>query len=86
MSSGKAKRTAPAHDFTVTARRVVEQAIGEQLDGSPLDKPVPSGRVSAARRIVGRKGGAGRAKALTPKQRSEIARIAAEARWKKAGR
>jgi hypothetical protein len=71
------------HDFTVTARRVVEQAIGEKLDGSPLDKPVPSGRVSAARRAVGRKGGAGRAKALTDAQRSEIAKVAAAARWKK---
>jgi hypothetical protein len=44
------KRQGPEHDFTVVARRVVEQAIGEKLDGSPLDKNVPSGRVSAARR------------------------------------
>ena len=36
----KAKRRAGTpHDFTVTARRVVEQAIGEKLDGSPLDNP-----------------------------------------------
>ena len=84
MHSGKAKREGPAHDFTVTAKRVVEQAIGEKLDGSPLDKKAPSGRVSAARRIVGRKGGSQRAKKLTPQERSEIARIAAAARWKKA--
>jgi hypothetical protein len=31
----------------------------------------------------GLKGGAARAKALTPKQRAEIAKAAAEARWKK---
>lgn len=31
----------------------------------------------------GKKGGKARAKALTPKQRSEIASIAARARWKK---
>lgn len=31
----------------------------------------------------GLKGGAARAKALTPRQRAEIARLAAEARWKK---
>ena len=72
-----------SHDFTAIARRVVEQAIGEKLDGSPLDKKVPSGRVSAARRASGRKGGPARAKSLTSAQRSEIARTAAEARWKK---
>jgi hypothetical protein len=36
-----------------------------------------------ANRKGGLKGGTARAKALTPKQRSEIARIAAQARWKK---
>jgi len=40
-----AKRAGSPHDFTVVARRVVEQAIGEKLDGSRLDKPVPIGRV-----------------------------------------
>ena len=35
----KAERAGTPHDFTVTARRVVEQAIGEKLDGSPLDNP-----------------------------------------------
>jgi len=25
------------HDFTTVARRVVEQAIGEHLDGTPLE-------------------------------------------------
>jgi hypothetical protein len=78
-----AKRAGSSHDFTVIARRVVEQAIGERLDGSPLDKPTPSGRVSAARRVSGHRGGTRRAKKLTAAQRSEIARVAAEARWKK---
>jgi hypothetical protein len=31
----------------------------------------------------GKKGGKARAKALSPEQRSEIARVAASARWKK---
>ena len=78
-----AKAKDGSHDFTVIARRVVEQAIGEKLDGAPLDKPAPSGRISAARRTSGRRGGASRAAAMTPEQRSEIARVAAEARWKK---
>lgn len=34
---------------------------------------------------LGKRGGKARAKSLTPEQRSEIARIAAEARWKKGG-
>jgi hypothetical protein len=77
-----AKRQEP-HDFTAVARRVVEQAIGEKMDGAPLNKKVPSGRVSAARRASGRKGGPKRAESLTDKQRSEIARTASAARWKK---
>lgn len=32
---------------------------------------------------LGKKGGKARAKKLTPEERSEIARIAAQARWKK---
>ena len=36
-------------------------------------------------RAGGRKGGRARAQSLTPEQRSEIARVAAEARWKKPG-
>lgn len=71
--SGKPK----GHDFTAIARRVVEQAIGEKLDGSPLDAKTPK------RAAGGVKGGKARAKKLKPEQRSEIARIAAEARWKK---
>ena len=81
--SGKRTSASSAHDFTVVARRVVEQAIGEHLDGTALEQAAPSGRVSAARRAAGRKGGPQRAKRLTPEQRSEIARTAAEARWKK---
>ena len=71
------------YDFAVVARKVVEKAIGEQLDGTPLEKQPPTGRVSAARRSSGRKGGPARARSLTDEQRSEIARIAAAARWKK---
>jgi hypothetical protein len=36
-----------------------------------------------AKRIAGKKGAAARAKALTPRERSEIASAAASARWKK---
>jgi hypothetical protein len=79
------KREGTPHDFTVTARRVVEQAIGEKLDGSPLDDP-DAGKNPAAvalGKLGGPKGGRARAEALSPKRRRDIALKAAHARWKK---
>jgi hypothetical protein len=38
-SSKKPKREGTPHDFTVNARRVVEQAIGEKLSREPLNDP-----------------------------------------------
>ena len=73
------------HDFTRTALRVVEQAIGEQWDGSPLpDKDAGKNPAAVALgRLGGAKGGKARAEALTAKQRTAIAKLAAQARWKK---
>jgi len=34
------KRSGQKRDFMQVAREVVEQAIGEHMDGSPLEKPV----------------------------------------------
>jgi hypothetical protein len=60
----------------------VEQAIGEQWDGSPLpDKD--KGKNPAALvlgKLGGPKGGKAPAAALSPRKRSQIARIAASAR------
>jgi hypothetical protein len=59
------------------AKMIVDIATGEDdvsRNARPLD-------VSAAR--AGIKGGKARAKALTPSERSEIASVAAQARWKK---
>jgi hypothetical protein len=39
QAKGPAKQQDTPHDFTVVARRVVEQAIGEKLDGTPLNDP-----------------------------------------------
>lgn len=36
QAKAKPKREGTPRDFAVVARRVVEQAIGEHLDGSPL--------------------------------------------------
>lgn len=66
------------------ARRVVEQAIGEQLDGTPLTEAAPDTRNPAAvalGKLGGAKGGIARAKALSPAKRKAIAKKAARARW-----
>lgn len=65
------------------ARRVVEQAIGEQLDGSPLpDKDAGKNPAAVALgKLGGAKGGHARAKALSKSKRVAIAKSAAKARW-----
>jgi hypothetical protein len=40
------------HDFATVARNVVEQAIGEKLDGSPLDDPNAGKNPAAGRRLT----------------------------------
>ena len=67
------------------ARRTVEQAIGEKLDGSPLDDPNAGKNPAAVAlgKIGGAKGGTARAKALTKARREAIAKKAAAARWQK---
>ncbi len=67
------------------ARRVVEQAIGEQLDGSPLqDRDAGKNPAAVALgKLGGAKGGAARAKVLTKARRVAIAKKAAAARWQK---
>lgn len=76
------------HDFTVVARRVVEQAIGEKLDGSPLDNPDAGKNPHAVAmgKLGGPKGGRARAKKLTAHQRRDIASKAARTRWKRKAR
>lgn len=61
------------------AKLIGDIAIGEVKDIlSEKKKTLPS-----RGRSGGLKGGAARAKKLTPEQRTDIARIAAAARWKK---
>jgi hypothetical protein len=79
------KKELKDRDFTVLARHVVEQAIGEHLDGSPLEVPVlhKSAAAMARGRLGGLRGGKARAKKLSAKRRSKIAKAAAKTRWKK---
>lgn len=60
-------------DVNQLAKSIVDIATGTAEEKVPL----------ASARKGGLKGGAARAKALTPEQRADIARLAAEARWKK---
>jgi hypothetical protein len=79
------KKSAPAErDFTSVARRVVEQAIGERLDGSAVPEPEPDTRNQAAltlSKLGASRGGKARAKNLSPAKRKAIAKKAAKARW-----
>jgi hypothetical protein len=72
MPTGPKGQKRPA-DAIGLAVRVARIATGEESDDLPLASASKGGKV----------GGKARAKALTPQQRSEIARVAAEARWKK---
>ena len=65
---------------------------GEKRPADVIGAAVLVGRIATGeaeetsasfQREGGKKGGAARAVSLTPEQRSEIARVAAEARWKK---
>jgi hypothetical protein len=58
------------------AKLMCDIATGNAADVSEDEK-------DAAASTLGRKGGKTRAKRLTPERRREIARLAAEARWKK---
>jgi hypothetical protein len=57
------------------AKLIVDISTGEASD--------QESKRATAGRIGGLKGGAARAKRLTPEQKADIARLAAEARWKK---
>lgn len=62
------------------AKFVVEKAVSEGGSHSESGK---NPAAVALGKLGGKKGGPARAKKLTPKQRSEIARKAAQARWNK---
>jgi hypothetical protein len=78
------KRSSTDRDFAVNAFRVVEQAIGEHMDGSPLEDQdvVKNPAAVALGRLGGKKGGKARAAKLSPAKRKAIAKKAALARWK----
>lgn len=76
MPRGPKGEKRPA-DVISNAVKVMRIATGEEADTVPDD-----GKDKAAQ-ALGRKGGAARAKAMTPERRAEIARAAAAKRWSK---
>ena len=78
-------RSSKSRDFVAIARNVVEKAIGEHLDGTPLVDP-DAGKNPAAvalGKLGGAKGGKARAAKLSPAKRKQIAKKAAAKRWGK---
>ncbi len=79
------KKSTKRKDLNETAFSIVQQAIGEappkntSQDNTLQKNP----HAVALGRIGGLKGGKARAQNLTPEQRSNIAKLAAKARWKK---
>lgn len=76
MPTGPKGEKRPA-DVIGNAVRVMRIATGEEpeaLEGAEKDQ---------AARAMGKKGAAARAASMTPERRAEIAKVAADARWKK---
>ena len=78
MPKGPQGQKRPA-DVIGNAVKVMRIATGEEEEEYEDDGKDP------AAKALGAKGGRARAKKLTAEQRSEIARLAAQARWRKAG-
>ncbi len=86
MPSRASKPNRP-RDPNLLARSVVEDLIGEKMDGSPLEPQEPVREKNAAAvalsKLGASKGGLARAAALSKRKRSIIAKKAAAARWRK---
>jgi hypothetical protein len=76
MPTGPKGERRPA-DVIGNAVKVMRIATGEEVEIVDSD----DGKDPAAK-ALGKKGGAARAKSMTPERRSEIARKAAAKRWK----
>jgi hypothetical protein len=75
------KKPKRPRDTNQLAKSIVDIATGEAKDKLPEDGKNPA--AVALGRLGGQKGGKARAKSLTAKQRSDIAKKAAKSRWKK---
>ncbi len=76
--SSKPKRP---RDVNQLAKAIVDMATGQEPEPKPEREKNPA--AVALGKLGGAKGGRARAEALTPEQRSEIAKKAAAKRWGK---
>jgi hypothetical protein len=76
MPKGPKGEKRPA-DVIGNAVKVMRIATGEETETIPPD----DGKDPAAK-ALGKRGGAARAKSMTPERRAEIAKKAARSRWK----
>lgn len=74
------KKPKRPRDTNQLAKYITEIATGEVSEPTVIDTRNPA--AVALGRLGGLKGGKARAKALSPKKRSEIAKRAAQKRWK----
>lgn len=72
------KRSSKGRDVNMLAANIVAEATGEPVDDGKNPAAVALGRLG------GQKGGKARAAKLSASERSEIAKKAAQARWKRA--
>jgi hypothetical protein len=72
-------RSSKHMDMNQIAKRILDEATGD----APKTEPSPVKNAAAVElgKLGGKKGGAARAAKLTPEQRSEIAKKAAQGRW-----
>jgi hypothetical protein len=80
MPSRSSKRPQDANQL---AKLIVDLATGEVVENSADSDSGKNPAAVALGRLGGKKGGRARAERLTPEQRSEIAKRAAAARWKR---
>ncbi len=74
-------KTKRPRDISQLAKFIVDQATDEE---KPVEEqPQKNQAAVELGRLGGKKGGKARAEKLTPEQRKEIAKKAAQARWKK---
>lgn len=87
-----AKKT-KSSDINVTAHEILQALTGEPSGNTSVqrkpakkkDQPAKNPAAVALGRLGGLKGGKARADSLTPKQRKDIAKKAAESRWANSG-
>lgn len=79
MPKRSSKKQGPS-DLNEVAFRIMQQAIGESDGSSDASQKNPA--AVALGKLGGKKGGRARAQNLSPERRAEIARHAAEVRWR----